>query len=457
MGALTDSKLSLRDLLTPGWRERELQALAELAARRAGEPVPVRAAAEPARAVAPAAAEPVALPLASSGSGWFAAPSLPWVHDSENFFTAPAGTVPGAERAVPAVTARPVQAAEAVTAAPVAGAGPEPEPEPAPMAEAAGPWTMADELRYQVAARRAGLDPQDFEQAVNLRASRARQQEALAAVPDPYNRANLAFGKSVQLPYQGGAYGTTNRATGETTPSAFAAAQEALAKQRAEAAKAPYVFGTWGSGNRFTGEQQVSDREIAATDAQLAAAERSRAGVGTAAALAEKARRVQLEDGTIVMAEPGPDGRLRAVPVVDGAGAPVRGRMPATPTAAREYARGDSPQQFLAKQYAFYRKPVSAGGGGLTEEKAAAQARADVKRVFPADAGVWGDPAAVDAARGAASGAAAAPAAGPSRVDAQVAELQAQAAQAMRLRPDQAARIKAQLDEMVAALRAGGG
>lgn len=365
------------------------------------------------------------------GRGWFSAEPARWINDSERLFTADA---PASD--VPTGGAGPAAAGPAA-AAPAVGRGTSNAGAPAPAAGAG--MDVGGLHQYMLLAQSAGIDPQVAMKLLDAHIQRQQRQTALEGLPDTYSRANAAFGRSVQLPFAMNAQGTVNHATGEVVPSDYARA--ATAAQQANAAAA------------FAGADATAaraDQTRALTPAQVAATE---ALTGQRQASESKQLRVKLQDGRIGEVRPGPDGKLQVVPILDVNGQPARGSMA---TQARESARGQTPQQFLADRY-----KVRSNQFPRDPAKAAAMARQDTTAVFgdvvssggespaplipegPASAGVPGAGMSPGPAVG---GAGSGPDPLTTAVQAALAKIDRDAAEVLRARPDLAARVSMEAD-----------
>jgi hypothetical protein len=132
------------------------------------------------------------------------------------------------------------------------------------------------------------------------------------------------------------------------------------------------------AGNRFTGQTQLTDLGRARG---VAAGEQA----GASAALAAQRRRVQLEDGSLVEAEEGPDGRLRVVPIRDPSGSPVRG-VRKQASEPREFARGASPRSVQVQRFNWHLENPASGERHLPaaeqRQKALQKAKEAVDALF---------------------------------------------------------------------------
>lgn len=321
----------------------------------------------------------------------------PWVHDSENFFTPPGWVPPdragadiqgsdnGMESPSGGAAAVPIAAPAAVSPR-QAGGGLSLPTTGAPGQDVGGGVDLGGGGmdRSQVAmfmqlAARAGIDPKQAEEIVNLQVQRDRQAQALQGL-DPYAQGNLVFGKTAALPFVSDAYGTTNRVTGAVSPSDYARAAGA-----AKAAEAQQTMAL--TPEKVAAEQALTgQRQAVATDHAAAAAQTlamtperlasEQALTAQREAVAESRRRVKLADGRVVEAYEGPDGRLVAsAPIAGPDGQAIKGEMPAE---SRQFARGPSPQAWFMEQY---RSRLNLRPS--QPERAFNEALADTRRVYP--------------------------------------------------------------------------
>lgn len=182
-------------------------------------------------------------------------------------------------------------------------------------------FTPADQLEMDLLLAGGKITPEQQARAAAARQAMQMQQQAFDALPDPYSRANLAGGRTVAAPFQAGAYGVSNRYTGDVaySPTQLARAADYQAQTAQRFAPDYRVQGGYVIDQR-SGAFMPTPSAAAGVAAEQAQTQQRLAGVTANEALArQRTRETALVDGRLVLVERNPQtGAMEIVRGPDG-------------------------------------------------------------------------------------------------------------------------------------------